>query len=303
MDTELIEIHKAYERISPFIRRTPLLEADVNHHGKTQKVLLKLEFLQIGGSFKLRGALSKISMSSASTVVAFSGGNHGIAVAYAAICFNKKAIVYLPSSTPHFKKSVIESFGAEVRALDEPMNMIYEKAICFSKQAGALFVHPYDDIDVIRGAGTLGLELDHVLNPNRWLVGVGGGGLLSGLTLALPGRDILPVESILCPSLHQAQASNQPILVTSSGIAQSGLGAPSIGQLNWNIIQQNNHPVTRVSDEMIQLAQHWLWSHCRILVEPSGGTALAALFEPDWEFSTDPVGIILCGANTAELPL
>ncbi len=302
MNNGLIEINKAYERISSFIRRTPLLETEIHLKNRTQKLLLKLEYLQIGGSFKSRGALNKVATTPASTLVAFSGGNHGIGVAYAARCFNKRAIIYLPSWAPALKKNIIESFGAELRILDDPMHLIYEKAIAFAQQNTATFIHPYDDLDVIYGAGTIGLELDHSLRPDRWLVGVGGGGLISGLTLALPTQKVLPVESLLCPSLHEAQLNNHPVLVTSSGIAQSGLGAPSIGQYNWDIISQKSHPVMRVSDEMIQSAQNWLWNHCRILSEPSGATALAALFDDSWQFSTDPVGVILCGANTAEMP-
>lgn len=302
MESGLIEINKAYERISPYVRRTPLLEVDFHINNRTQKLLLKLEYLQVGGSFKLRGALNKVATTQSSTVIAFSGGNHGIGVAYAAQCFNKKAIIYLPSWAPSFKAKIIKSFGAELKMLDDPMHVVYERAISHSQEIQASFIHPYDDLDVIHGAGTIGLELDHALHPKDWLVGVGGGGLLSGLTLALPHQNVLPVESVLCPSLFEAQRKNKPVPVLPSGIAQSGLGAPSIGQYNWDIIREKNHPVKRVSDEMIRSAQNWLWSHCRILLEPSGATALAALFEPDWQFSTDPVGIILCGANTDEMP-
>ncbi len=302
MNNAQIEINGVYDRISSYIRKTPQIHVEVQLKTGIQKVVLKLEHLQIGGSFKTRGALSKISKTENNSVVAFSGGNHGIGVAYAAKCLGKKAIIYLPNWAPDFKKKIILSYGAELRMLDEPMNIIMEKAYAYADHSSAVFIHPYDDLDIIYGAATVGLEIDNIHSPNIWFAGVGGGGLTSGLTLALPSKEIIPVESVLCSSLFAAQHNNSPVSVIPSGIAQSGLGAPSIGQQNWKILKLKNHPVIRVSDAMIQLAQKWLWDHCKILVEPSGGAAMAAIFDESWKLSTDPVGIILCGANTHEMP-
>lgn len=292
----LDRIREVARRIQPWLRRTPMLEVRVRGH----RVLLKLESLQVTGTFKVRGALAAVTESEGDAVVACSGGNHGLGVAYAAKAAGKRAIVFVPAGAAEVKVRAMRDLGAEVRQPCDSMDGAFAAAESFAALSGHPLIHPYDDPAVVMGQGTLGVELrEQAPEVTRWLVGVGGGGLAAGLRLALEGKaEVVPVEPEACPSLTEAQRVGIPVAVACSGAARTSLGAPSIGQVPWRILRDRVGPCLRVTEAHIAEAQRWLWEEVRLIAEPGGATALAALlsglFKPK---DGETVGVVLCGGN------
>lgn len=289
------------QRIRPWLRRTPVMEV----RWKGQRVLLKLESLQVTGTFKVRGALAAVTTTPGGTVVACSGGNHGLGVAYAAWATGKRAILFVPTDAAAVKVRAMREFGAEVRQPCAGMDEAFAAAEAFAHRERLPLVHPYDDPEVVLGQGTLGLELrEQAPEVRRWLVAVGGGGLAAGLSLAMEGEaEVLPVEPEACPSLAQAQRAGEPVPVRCAGAARTSLGAPSLGQFPWRLLRDRVRSCLQVSEAHILEAQRWLWKEARLVAEPGGATALAALLSgvyrsPDEE----PVGVLLCGGNADGLP-
>ncbi|MBS1766316.1 MAG: pyridoxal-phosphate dependent enzyme [Acidobacteria bacterium] len=264
------------------------------------RVLLKLESLQVTGTFKVRGALAAVTEIEGDAVVACSGGNHGLGIAYAAKAAGKRAVVFVPSGAAEVKVRAMRNLGAEVRQPCDSMDGAFAEAETYAARSRHPLIHPYDDPAVVMGQGTLGLDLrKQAPEVTRWLVGVGGGGLAAGLSLALDGRaEVVPVEPEACPSLTEAQRVGVPAKVACSGSARTSLGAPSIGRTPWGILQGRVGPCLRVPESQILGAQRWLWEEARLVAEPGGVTALAALlsgvFEP---MHGETVGVVLCGGN------
>ncbi len=297
-------IAEAMGQITPHIRTTPVLELEKGAFGLDCRLTLKLEFLQVTGSFKPRGAFNRLLSREVppAGVIAASGGNHGIAVAHAARCLGIKATIFIPTIAAPAKLRAIRDSGADVVVT----GATYAEALAASaarvEATGALIVHAYDQPEVVLGQGTVGLELRHqVKELDCVMVAVGGGGLIAGIALAYQGSGtrVIGVEPKLAPTLHDALAAGRPVPVAVSGIAADSLGAREAGGIALDIARAQALRVLLVEDEAIRSAQRALWRELRILVEPGGAAALAALLSGEHPIEAgERVAIVLCGANT-----
>lgn len=298
---EAQDIAETARHIASRVRRTPVLDVDVP--GCDLPVTLKLEFLQHTASFKPRGAFANLigrDLPKAG-VAAASGGNHGAAVAYAAWRLGIKAHVFVPELAAPAKVGRIRSYCAEL--VQNGSN--YEAALAncdrFVAETGALAIHAYNSRATLLGQGTLGLELEEQAPQlDTVLVAVGGGGLIGGIAAWYRGRTkVVGVEPETSRALQAALEAGAPTSVSVSGIATDSLGASRAGDLMFPIAQAFVDRVTLVNDRAIRDAQRWLWEHIRIVAEPGGATALAALLSGAYQpAARERVGVVLCGANT-----
>jgi threonine dehydratase len=289
------DVERAAARIEGRVRRTPVLAAD-------EGVWFKLEQLQHTGSFKARGAFNRIIAAGEQTgVVAASGGNAGLAVAYAAREFGLPARVYVPTTAPAVKVAKLRQFGAEVELVGEKYADAYDAAVKDAADSGALFCHAYDQPDICAGQGTLGLELlEQAGELDTILVAVGGGGLLAGVAAAVEGRArVVGVEPRTIPTLHAALAAGEPVAVDVAGIAADSLGATRLGDIAFAVATRTDAGSVLVDDAAIVEARTALWDRYRLAVEPGGATAFAALLSGAYRPAPgERVAVLLCGANT-----
>jgi threonine dehydratase len=293
-------IAAAAARISAYVRHTPVLRADF---GGDSSVALKLESLQHTGSFKPRGAFNRLLSTGlpAAGVIAASGGNHGAAVAYAARSLGASAEIFVPSGAPAAKVARIESYGARVVRVGQT----YAEALTASRrrqaETGALEVHAYDHADVLAGQGTVGREFEQDASDlTHILVAAGGGGLIGGLAAWYSGSaEVISVEPEGCPSLHDALRAGEPVRAPVGGVAADSLGASMAGALMFPIARRFVSQAVLVPDDAILSAQRLLWDRFRLIAEPGGATAAAALlcgrFVPP---AGARIGVVVCGANT-----
>lgn len=283
--------------------RSPARHSPARH--STARLVLKLELLQHTGSFKARGALNAILAKQPSKgVVAASGGNHGAAVAWAARRCGVPAAIFVPASSPELKAARIRSYGAELHLVDGLYADALEESRAHGLASGATPVHAYDDPDVVAGQASLGLELLEQEDPTTVLVSCGGGGLYSGVSLACGERaTVLPVEPEAAPSLHAAVIARRPVPVEVSGVAVDSLGAREAGTIATAVALSAGVTPLLVSDAAILAAQQLLWERLRVVAEPGGATALAALVGGAYEPAGDEtVVVVVSGANTSMLP-
>jgi len=306
--TTSADVHAAAARIAGHIRVTPVFEADRGTFPPAARVWLKLEQVQHTGTFKARGAFNRIlsaaeqGMIPAVGVVAASGGNAGIAVAYAASTQNVPARVYVPEVVPEVKAALLREYGAEVVRSGSRYAEGYEAAVKHAADVGALFCHAYDQPEVCAGQGTLGLELLEQTGGelDTVLVAVGGGGLMAGIAAATEGKaKVVAVEPHTAPTLNAALAAGGPVDVDVSGIAADSLGASRIGDIPWAVAERTGVRSVLVDDADIIAARKLLWDRYRMAVEPGGATALAALLTGAYQPSDgERIAVVLCGANT-----
>jgi threonine dehydratase len=306
--TTSAEVHAAAARIAGHIRVTPVIEADPGTFPPAARVWLKLEQLQHTGSFKARGAFNRIlaaaeqDMIPAAGVVAASGGNAGLAVAYAAARQNVPARVYVPTNAPAVKVDRLHAYGAEVVQAGNRYSEAYELAVKHAAEVGALFCHPYDQPEICAGQGTLGLELLEQAGGelDTVLVAVGGGGLMAGIAAATEGRArVVAVEPVTIPTLHAALAAGRPVDVDVAGVAADSLGATRAGDIAYEVAVRTGVQSVLVNDADIVAARQLLWDHYRLAVEAGGATAYAALLTGAYQPSDgERIAVILCGANT-----
>lgn len=298
-------IEAAAARIAPHVRRTPLWKLDsraLDLPGAPYEVWLKLEQLQVAGSFKARGMFNRLLANEipAAGVIAASGGNAGIATAAAARALGVPAEIFLPSVSSPAKRARLAALGATVVVAGE----VYADALsaCVERQraSGALMTHAYDQPEVVAGAGTLAREIEREGGlPDRVLVSVGGGGLVAGIAAWFAGRSrVVALEPEQAPTLHAARAAGEPVDVTVGGAAADALGARRIGAIAWQIAQQHVADALLLSDAAIVDAQRFLWQQLQLAVEPAAALPLAALrsgvVEP---LAGERVALIVCGAN------
>lgn len=301
----LRDVAAAAARVQPLLRRTPMLTVEIPTPTGRQQVSLKLESLQVTGSFKPRGALNSLMQIADDEVVACSGGNHGLAVAWAADALGKRATVVVPTSAARSKVAAMRRLGAEVVEHGDTPGEAFAYADSIVARRAQTLIHPYDQVATVAGQGSMGLELaEDAPHVTHWMVAVGGGGLLAGLVIALDGiADVVPVEPAGCPALFRAQQEGGPVDSPATGLARTSLGAPSIGAIPWSVVCDAVVGSTLVSDDSIVGAQTWMWEHLRLVAEPGGAAALAALREGAW---TPPagavVGVVVCGGNADALP-
>jgi threonine dehydratase len=268
------------------------------------QVYLKLEQLQHSGSFKPRGAFNAILSHDvpSSGVIAASGGNHGLAVAYAAQQLGYHAEIFVPESCPRVKIERLRAYGAHVSIVGS----VYAEALQASQvravETGALVVHAYDQPEVVAGQGTLGRELARqITNLDTVLIAVGGGGLIAGVASWFAGDvRVLGVEPERSTALATALREGEPVDVEVSGIAVDSLGARRAGQIAFGVAQEYVERVILVSDEAIREAQRTLWNDVRVVAEPGGATAAAALIGGLYRPAPgERVAIVVCGANAS----
>jgi threonine dehydratase len=296
------DIVAAAIRISGYTRRTPLLRIAGADLDLDFPVTLKLELLQYAGSFKPRGAFNRMLSTTlpAAGVIAASGGNHGAAVAYAARALGATAEVFVPALTPSAKVQRIAGYGARI----VQTGATYAEALAASRdrqaETGALEVHAYDHPDVLAGQGTVGREFEQD-SPDltHILVATGGGGLIGGVAAWYSGSTkVISVEPACCPALHDALQAGRPVDAPVGGLAADSLGARRVGTLMFPVAQANVAAAVLVPDAAIAAAQRALWDRLRLIAEPGGAAALAALlcgsFVPP---AGARVGVLVCGAN------
>jgi threonine dehydratase len=295
----------AVERIiRPHIRRTPVLAVDSGDFGLTcGDITFKFELLQHGGSFKARGAFAQLLTREVpkAGVVAASGGNHGVAVAFAAMKLGVPAKIFVPSVASQEKKDRIRASGAALVIAGDR----YADALAASEewiaQSGAMVVHAYDQVETLLGQGTVGSEFEEQApGLETLLVAVGGGGLIGGVAAWYGGRTkIVGVEPEAAPTLANAIRAGRPVDSEAGGIAADSLAPKRVGELMFPIAQKYVERVVLVSDEAIQEAQMELWKTLRIAAEPGGAAAFAALLSRRYEPAKgERVGVLVCGGNT-----
>ncbi len=304
VDRDRIE---ATERlIRPYIRHTPMLDADAAEFGLSPASLtFKLECLQHSGSFKARGAFANLLSREmpAAGVVAASGGNHGAAVAYAAARLGVPATIFVPSITSPAKVERIRNSGATLIMGGER----YADALAASEAhvatSGALAVHAFEQVETLLGQGTLGLEMEaDVPDADTILIAVGGGGLIGGIAAWYGGRaKIVAVEPEAAPTLHAAFAAGRPVDAPTGGIAADSLAPRRVGEMMFPLARAHVAPeVVLVSDDDIRSAQGALWSALRVVAEPGGAAAFAALLSGRYRpHRNERVLVLVCGSNTA----
>ncbi len=301
--TDRPAIAAAARRIAAYIRHTPLLWLAGAEFHVSCPFALKLELLQHTGSFKPRGAFNRLLAAGppANGVIAASGGNHGAAVAYAARALGMPAEIFVPMLTPSAKTARIASYGARV----VQTGATYAEALAASgarqAETGALEIHAYDDADVLAGQGTLGREFEQdAPDLTHILVATGGGGLIGGIAAWYAGSTaVIAVEPESCPALHDALAAGHPVPAPVGGLAADSLGARQVGALMYPIAERHVAEAILVSDEAIRAAQRLLWDRLRLVAEPGGATALAALLSGAFVPPANArIGVLVCGGNT-----
>jgi threonine dehydratase len=297
-------IAKTERLIRPHVRHTPIVHVDLADFGlEPRPVALKLECLQHSGSFKARGAFTNLLTRPIPPcgVVAASGGNHGAAVAYAAMRLGVPATIFLPSVTSPSKVERIKSYAANLVVAGERYADALAASEEFARESGALAVHAFDQPETLLGQGTLGCEIDADLpDVDTLLVAVGGGGLIGGLAAWFRGRvRIIAVEPELSPTLWRALAAGEPVDAETEGIAADSLAPKRVGKLMFPIAQAFVERVVLVSDDDIRAAQLALWDKVRVVAEPGGAAAFGALLSGKYTPAPDErVAVVVCGANT-----
>lgn len=296
------DIEVAGTRIASYVRTTPVMFLENGVWGLQTRLALKFEQLQHAGSFKPRGAFNRILTNPVppAGVIAASGGNHGIAVAYAAQQLGHRAEIFVPEACSPVKIACLRNYGAHVSVV----GATYAEALTASQerteQTGALVVHAYDQVEVVAGQGTLGCEFARQApDLDTILVAVGGGGLIGGVAAWFAGDvRVIGVEPATAPSMATALKVGEPVDVTVSGIAVDSLGAKRVGALAFSLVKRYVERVVLVNDEDIRASQQALWRDLRIVAEPGGATALAALLSGSYQPEPgERVGVVICGGN------
>jgi threonine dehydratase len=297
-------IEQTFGVIRPYIRATPIVEvAGVDLDVPCEVVTLKLEQLQLAGSFKTRGAFTHLLTRAVpeAGVVAASGGNHGAAVAYAAGRLGIPATIFVPSISSPAKIDRIRSYGAELVVAGDRYADALAMSQAHADRTGALQVHAFDHLETILGQGTLGYELSRQAPAlDTILVAVGGGGLIAGIASWYANRArVIGVEPEAAPTLTAALKAGRPVDAPAGGIAADSLAPRRIGELVFPIARDFVHRVVLVDDAAIRAAQRRLWKALQVVVEPGGAAALAALQSGAYRPADgERVGVVISGANT-----
>lgn len=297
------DIAAAHARIAPHIHRTPVMDAAV----AGLPLSFKFENMQVTGSFKARGAFNTLLSSQvpAAGVVAASGGNHGAAVAHAAVTLGHPAQIFVPEYAGPAKIGLIRATGAGLTVVPGTYQEAADAAKAHEAATGAMQVHPYDAAMTLAGQGSLFREWDEQgLEADTVLIAVGGGGLIGGALAWWQGRrKVVAVEPVLAPTLHEALVHGPDHEVAVGGIAANALGAKRIGRMVLDLARAAGVAAVLVEDEAIAASQRLLWDRFRQYVEPAGATALAALTAGAYVPAPgERVAVLVCGANPAPGP-
>jgi threonine dehydratase len=307
MDASLVDstaIAAAYARIAPHIRRTPVVEVDGADFGLAGvRLAFKLEFLQHAGSFKTRGAFNHLLTRPIPPVgvVAASGGNHGAAVAYCAMKRRVPATIFVPSVASPAKMEQIRGYGARLEVAGDRYDDALKASERWVAESGAAAIHAYDQWETLQGQATVGLELeDQAPGLDALLVAVGGGGLIGGISAWYAGRmPVVGVEPEAAPTLTRALEAGEPVDAPAGGVAADSLAPRRVGSLMFPLARRYVSATVLVTDDAIRDAQRALWKTLRIVAEPGGAAAMAALLSGRWRAQPgQKIGVLLCGANT-----
>lgn len=289
--------------IRPYVRRTPVVETRGADFGLACELTFKLELLQHSGSFKARGAFANLLTREvpAAGVVAASGGNHGAAVAYATQKLGRPARIYVPTVSSPAKIERIRSYGADLVVIGERYADALAASEKWAAETGALQIHAFDQPGALLGQGTVGLELsEQAPRLDTLLVAVGGGGLIGGIAAWYEGKvKLIGVEPSAAPTLTRALQAGRPVDAEAGGIAADSLAPKRVGTLMFPLAQRYVASVVLVEDDAIRAAQRALWESLRVVTEPGGAAAFAALLSGAYRAETsERVGVLLCGGNT-----
>lgn len=291
-------------RIRPYVRHTPVLRVDMADFDRPPLAVdLKLECLQHSGSFKARGAFTNLLERPVPEVgvVAASGGNHGAAVAYAAMRLGHKATIFVPEVSPPAKLQRIRGYGAELVVGGARYAEALAASEAFAQKSGALQIHAFNQEETLVGQGTLGLEIEQDLPEiDTLLVAVGGGGLIGGIAAWFAGRiRIIAIEPEGAPTLHRAFEAGHPVDAPAEGVAADSLAPKRVGEMMFPIAEAFVERSILVTDEAIIAAQKALWERVRIIAEPGGAAAFAALLSGRYTPAPgERIAVLVCGSNT-----
>ena len=297
-DGELVtsdDVERAAERIGDRARRTPTIE-----HGR---LVLKLELMQHAGSFKTRGAFNRVLGESSipeAGVIAASGGNHGAALSYVGGTLGIPTEIFLPSTSPDVKRRNIERFGATVQVIEGYYDDAQAAADARRAETGALEIHPYDHPATVAGQGTMGRELEQQIGRfDTILVAAGGGGFIAGQAAWFRDRvRIVSIEPETSQCLRSARLAGEPVEVGVSGVASDSLGARRLGTVPWSLVRLFVDESVVVPDDAIAAAQRELWDDFRLIAEPGGAAALAAIRTGAYKPAPgERVVVVVCGSN------
>ncbi len=300
------DIRRCYDVIRPYIRRTPVIEVDLSELDASATVLpvgtLKLEQLQCAGSFKARGAFTNLLLRDVppAGVVAASGGNHGVAVAYAARRRGVPAKIFVPTVSAPAKIERIRQLGADLVVTGDRYADALAAAQDWVQRSGAISVHAYDQRETILGQGTVGLELaEQASDLDTVLVPVGGGGLIAGIASWFAGDvRVVGAEPDGAPTLSYARAAGLPVDAPAGSVAADALAPRRVGDLVFPITQSYVDDVVLVDDPAILAAQQALWQTFRIAAEPAASVGIAALLSGAYKpASGEHVAVVISGAN------
>ncbi|MGZ3407607.1 MAG: threonine ammonia-lyase [Polyangia bacterium] len=295
----LDDVRAARERIAPHVRVTPVMRW-------RDDLWLKLEQLQMGGSFKARGACNRVFAADeaklAHGVVTASGGNHGLGVAYAATRRGVPSTIYLPERAPHSTERRLRDMGARVERRGQDWDDAWAVAEAHARYTGALLVHPFEDPEVIAGQGTIGLELLEQLERfDVVVVAIGGGGLIGGIALTvkslLPSVRVVGVEPTGATAMKDSMAAGRLVSLGSVATIAGTLAPRNVGPHTLALASRFVDEVVLVSDAEMKAAMKLLWSEARVLVEPAGAAAVAAVAGGHVDASNKRVAVLVCGAN------
>src|SRR4051794_3391721 len=298
------DIERTYTRIGAYVRRTPILDVDGADIGAPGlRVTFKLELLQRTGVFKTRGAFAHLLTREIppAGVVAASGGNHGVAVAFAAMTLKVPARIFVPTVASPAKIAHIRSYGADLVVGGDRYADALAESERWGAESGALAIHAFDQRETLMGQATVALELsEQAPDLDTVLVAVGGGGLIGGIASWYAGRvRIVAVEPEGAPTLFEAFKAGRPVDAPAGSIAADSLAPKRVGELMFPIARAHVERVVLVTDEAIRRAQQTLWDVLRIVAEPGGSAAFAALQSGAYRPTAgERVGIVVCGGNT-----
>jgi threonine dehydratase len=293
--------------IAPYVRRTPTISVDsVDLDLDCGQLQLKLELLQHTGSFKPRGAFANLLLRRIpeAGVAAASGGNHGAAVAYAAMKRGVPAKIFVPRVAAPSKIERIRSYGADLVVGGERYADALAESEAWVAQSGVLPIHAYDQVETLLGQGSVGMEIEaQAPEIDSLLVAVGGGGLIGGIAAWFGGKvKVVGVEPEAAPTLYRALEAGEPVDAEAGGIAADSLAPRRVGRLMFPIAQRHVDRVVLVSDEAIAQAQAMLWRVLRLAAEPGGAAALASLLSGRYRPAPgERVAVLVCGSNPANL--
>ena len=296
------DVKAAAKRIEGIAVRTPLIRNDALDAATGAKVFVKAENLQRGGAFKMRGAASAIAALAPDVrkrgVLAYSSGNHAIAVATASKLFGIAAVIVMPADAPRIKRETTQALGAQVIAYDRAAESREAIGAKIAAERGLSLVRPFDDVNVIAGQGTAGLEIAEEIAPNIVFAPASGGGLASGLAIALPNAAIYAVEPAGHDDIARTLASGK-IEANAPGIRSicDGLLTERMGDITYEVAKQRFKAALTISDDAVRRAMRFAFFHLKLVLEPSGAIALAAAMEGGVDVAGKTVAVIASGGN------